>query len=192
MQLDFGWRSQNVSIFRDSAIVELDYHTPDNNGHSLDRGVGRPGRFVAHGAEEWLVSRKTMVQKDFAAAVVPGPNPPEMNREDLYPLYPQVWYNRIWNLSPEPLSYKGWVVLGMLQGKGGYGLLFPAMQTRWIKLMREHGGVERAVQGAHKAYIYVLPNGDSDAIVRRGREIVDSTLAPGGPVTATTSPGTQR
>ncbi|OHE88509.1 MAG: hypothetical protein A3G75_09580 [Verrucomicrobia bacterium RIFCSPLOWO2_12_FULL_64_8] len=178
VRLDFGSRVQDVSICKDCPVLEIDYHTLNDYGHANDRG-GETGEIVVYGAEEWLRARQRM--PDFP------PASPAIDRRELYPMYEKSYYRAEWG-DAGPLSYKGWMIMGVChQDGGGYGLLLPADKIKWLKLMtqRRPWGFERAMKSPYKACYFRVTQGGTERIMSMGKEIIDGAFENAGLTLAT-------
>jgi len=154
VRLRFAGRVEDVTIFADTPVLKIDYH---QGGHNLDYHI-TGGSFVIYGEDEW--------QRQHGW---PDKHPRIRNEYTESGSY----YRSNWKLDgPNPLSYKGWMILGVCEPESGLGaaLLLPADKVRWLKLVP--GGFERWVEGPHTAYIYAV-SGGAEEILSAGKKLVD-------------------
>lgn len=172
VQLDYGTRVEEVTIFRDSPFLLMEYKLGDDYGHTYDR-AGSGGDFVIYGAADWLQTRQALPE-----TTIDRSTKGYMNRTELYPLYKNSFYRPEW-APPTPLSYHGWMILGVDQGGGkGFGILLPAKKIKWLKLMGNSGGFERAMNQSYRAYYFTVNSGGATALLAMAKEFIDENLKP--------------
>ncbi len=171
VRLNYGTRIEDVTVTKGSPFVEMNYHTLNDYGHTYDR-AGPGGEYAIYGAEKWFKIKRALPD-----TTIDRSNKKPINQSDLYPLYDNSYYRPEWG-EPGPLSYKGWLILGMQQGSEmGYGILLPAEKIKWLKLMGNSGGFERAMNSPYKAFYYSITEGGGENIIKMGMNFIDNNLA---------------
>ncbi|MBD3288806.1 hypothetical protein GF337_08395 [candidate division KSB1 bacterium] len=171
VRLDYGTRVEDVAVTKGTPFVEMNYHILNDYGHTYDR-AGPGGDYVIYGAEKWFEIKRSLPDTTSDRS-----NKKPINQSELYPFYDNSYYRPEWG-KPNPLSYKGWLILGMHQGNGmGYGILIPADKIKWLKLMGNSGGFERAMNSPYRAFYYAVPKGRKEHIIKMGINFIDKNLA---------------
>jgi len=153
VRLVFAQRIEHVSILRGLPVLEIRY---EQGKHNLDYGIkGR--KFVMYGEDEWQGLNKWEAKH------------PQLRDEvtEAGSYYRSNWFG------PGPLSYNGWMILGVCSRRTGYGvgLLLPANQVRWLKLVGT--GFERWMTGPHTAYLYAC-SGGPEQLLSLGKQLADT------------------
>jgi len=150
-------RVEYVSILKDLPVLEIRY---SSGGHNLDYGI-EGWEYVIYGEDAWA-EQNHWERKH-----------PELRHEVTES---GSYYRSNWS-PPGPLSYKGWMILGVIDRRTDYGagLVLPADKVRWLKLVGSgtSRGFERWMTGAHTAYLYPV-SGGADEILSMGKKIVDT------------------
>lgn len=171
VRLNYGTRVEDVTVTKGSPFVDLNYHTLNDYGHTYDR-AGSGGEYEIYGAEKWFEIKRALPDTTIDCS-----NKKMINQSDLYPFYDNSYYRPEWG-DVGLLSYKGWLILGMHQGDGtGYGILLPAAKIKWLKLMGNSGGFERAMNSPYRAFYYPVAEGGSKNIMKMGMNFIDKNLA---------------
>lgn len=156
VKLVFHKRVEYVSILKDLPALEIRYRS---GGHNLDYGITGT-RYVMYGQDQWQ-------KQNGWTKTHPNLND-EMTESGSY-------YRSNWS-PPGPLSYNGWMIMGVCDDQTGYGtgLLLPADRVRWLKLVvvGKSRGFERWMKGRHVAYLYAT-SGGADEIISMGKMLVD-------------------
>lgn len=163
VQLDFGngKRVQNVSIFPNSPVLEIEYLQLNPNKHTVDlRIVG--GSTVIYGAQQWQQQRGW----------------PDLYPNIKAPYLEKVagsYYRHEWG--PGPLNYHGHLIAGRYDKATGVGLglVVPFDQLAWFKLVRDDGLERMAKSAPYKAYYFAVTGGDEE-IVSVGKQIAEGKL----------------
>jgi hypothetical protein len=160
VRITFGnnQRVTNVTMFRGSPVLQLDYQS---GGHNLDYGiVGNTWKI--YGAEAWQ-------------ALNGWPITYPTLQDNI--TFSGSYYRDQWG-DPGPLSYNGSMIMGLYNSSTGFGaglVLSFADDIRFLKLIDpgDGKGFERWIDGgAHTAYLYPVTGGAAE-LISLGKQIVD-------------------
>ncbi|NLF32314.1 MAG: hypothetical protein GX591_15670 [Planctomycetes bacterium] len=182
---EFGPVVQDYTIYPDSPVLRIDYHSYGVNVVDIGRpGGARKGTYVFHGAEAWRDYRRTITEPAWRE----HENPHERLTDELYPAYPFPIHNaRIWKgLDVSPLTYKGFFIMGIYDADtgAGYGRVAPAASIDTLKLLFDAGFELFPCFGRpHEPYTQYLftVTGGAGEILSLGKRIADAAAA-GAPV----------
>ena len=162
-----GKAIQDITIYRDSPILKMDYLKYGINVVDIGSPGGGEGKYAIHGAERW-------------------------KREVV--LYPKIYYDRYpkdagyeniveVDATAGSLDYHGWFIMGVYNPANGrgFGRVMPVQQTNIIKLL-DNRGVEWftsfwAERTPFTGFVYTVTGG-AEEILTAGRKIADAQLPP--------------
>ena len=129
---------EEVSIFPDSSVMRIDYFTTCVN--IVDIGFrDNYGTFKVYGAEEWYTLRKTVTDPE----ITNHENEHHRLVDELYPRYPNPFIDTAdWKgLTPAPLNYNGWMIMGVYNKETGlgYGRVVSYEEISYMKFLWGHG-----------------------------------------------------
>lgn len=177
-----------ISIFPDSRYFQLDYKSfcyphicdighPGGLAFKRAADTTAQGTYIIYGAEAWQQLREEMDATDLRD----HENPHSRLTNDLYPCYPNPLIDKGWiDVSENPLSYKGWYIMGVyhpVNGRG-FGRVIPVKEVPVIKLLWGKGFEyfpfwnESGETKPFTSFMFAVTDGPED-IIPFGKKLVD-------------------
>ncbi|MBN2088706.1 hypothetical protein JW964_03795 [candidate division KSB1 bacterium] len=184
----------DISIFSGSNFIQLTYQSfcyphicdighPGGLAFEKAADTTAQGRYVIYGADSWQQIRSRMDAPELRR----HENPHHQLTNILYPCYPNPLIDTGWiEASKNPMSYKGWYILGVYNPENGrgFGRVIPVDIVSVIKLLWGKGFEyfplwnEGGVTRPFTSYLFIVTQG-SDEIIATGKKIVDQIEAAG-------------
>jgi hypothetical protein len=159
IEWDHGKSIQEVVMFRDSALLRMEYVKFGYCVADIPSPGGGKGKYVIHGAEK------------FGRPLV---------------LYPQIYYNRYpgdvgkQNITgidrPGSLDYRGWMIAGIYNESNsrGYARVMPTAYVDGIKLLQNRGYefLMRTRKTPFTGFVYLIDKG-AEEILSTGKHVAE-------------------
>lgn len=179
-----------VSIFPNQNFVKLDYKTfcyphicdighPGGIPFKTASDTTARGEYVIYGARKWQQLRAQIN----APELWQHENPHHRLTDDLFPCYPNPLIDHNWVRTENPLSYRGWYILGVYNPANGrgFGRVIPADIVPVIKLLWGKGFElfpfwnQDGITEPFTSYVFISTNG-ADGILKLGKSLVDQEI----------------
>lgn len=164
---------EEVTFYERRPVLRLSYAAYGVNVVDLlGAADGEVGRYVVHGVKEWRRRRASITDPAFRS----HENPHHRLTDDLFPAYPNPLFQQDWGGTE--LSYRGWIVCGIVFPEAGYGFgrLMPVAAIWSLKLLFNRGFEFFPYYGEeHTPYVGYIFLGDPNetSLLETGRAIAD-------------------